>query len=162
MWVTARKKLLKRINDKSARIGIIGLGYVGLPLMLGFSEAGFPTLGFDIDPQKIDLLNAGKSYFVHIPDSRVSAATEGGLVATTQFSRAGETDVMILSVPTLRSRTINNYYNNIIIVIIFSSSIVSGSAKSRRRFQIVSHITIHTERTLGATLLCPSNSGCAQ
>ena len=69
MLVMAREKLLRRINDKSARIGIVGLGYVGLPLMLDFSEAGFPVLGFDIDPQKVDLLNAGKSYFVHIPDS---------------------------------------------------------------------------------------------
>ena len=50
----AKDTLLKRIRDKSARIGIIGLGYVGLPLMLDFSEAGFPVLGFDIDPQKVD------------------------------------------------------------------------------------------------------------
>jgi UDP-N-acetyl-D-glucosamine dehydrogenase len=105
MSVTARDKLLKRIKDKSARIGIIGLGYVGLPLILGFSEAGFPILGFYIDPQKIGLLNAGKSYFLHISNSRVSAATEGGLVATSQFSRAGETDVSAMCVPPPLNRT---------------------------------------------------------
>jgi len=104
MSVTAKEKLLKRINDKSARIGIVGLGYVGLPLMLDFSEAGFLVLGFDIDPRKIDLLNAGKSYFVHIPDSRVAGATERGIAATTQYSRAGETDVMILCLPTPLNR----------------------------------------------------------
>jgi len=104
MSVTAKEKLLKRINDKSARIGIVGLGYVGLPLMLDFSEAGFLVLGFDIDPRKIDLLNAGKSYFVHIPDSRVAGATERGIAATTQYSRAGETDVMILCLPTQLNR----------------------------------------------------------
>jgi len=104
MLVMAREKLLRRINDKSARIGIVGLGYVGLPLMLDFSEAGFPVLGFDIDPQKVDLLNAGKSYFVHISDSRVAAATKRGMGATTQYSRAGETDVMIMCLPTPLTR----------------------------------------------------------
>jgi len=72
--------------------------------MLDFSEAGFLVLGFDIDPRKIDLLNAGKSYFVHIPDSRVAGATERGIAATTQYSRAGETDVMILCLPTPLNR----------------------------------------------------------
>jgi UDP-N-acetyl-D-glucosamine dehydrogenase len=104
MAAGARDTLLERIRDKSARIGIIGLGYVGLPLMLDFSEAGFPVLGFDIDPRKIDLLNAGKSYFVHLSDSRVAAATVRGMVATTQYSRAGETDVMIMCLPTPLTR----------------------------------------------------------
>ena len=100
----AKDRLLKRINDRSARIGVVGLGYVGLPLMLDFSEAGFPALGFDIDRRKVDLLNAGKSYFVHIPDSRVAAATERDMGATTQYSRARETDVMILCLPTPLNR----------------------------------------------------------
>jgi len=104
MSVTARERLLKRINDRSARIGIVGLGYVGLPLMLDFSDAGFQALGFDIDPKKVDLINAGKTYFVHIPDSRVTAATERGMAATTQYSRAAETDVMILCLPTPLNR----------------------------------------------------------
>jgi nucleotide sugar dehydrogenase len=72
--------------------------------MLDFSEAGFPVLGFDIDPRKIDFLNTGKSYFVHIPDSRVASATERGMAATTQYSRAGETDVMIMCLPTPLTR----------------------------------------------------------
>jgi len=100
----AKDRLLKRINDRSARIGVVGLGYVGLPLMLDFSEAGFPALGFDIDRRKVDLLNAGKSYFVHIPDSRVAAATERDMGATTQYSRAREMDVMILCLPTPLNR----------------------------------------------------------
>jgi UDP-N-acetyl-D-glucosamine dehydrogenase len=72
--------------------------------MLDFSEAGFPVLGFDIDPRKMDLLNAGQSYFVHIPDSRVAAATERGMAATTQYSRAEETDVIIMCLPTPLNR----------------------------------------------------------
>ncbi|MGZ4846229.1 MAG: nucleotide sugar dehydrogenase [Halobacteriota archaeon] len=101
---SAKNRLLKRINDRSARIGIVGLGYVGLPLMLDFSDAGFQALGFDIDPRKVELINAGKTYFVHIPDSRVTAATERGMAATTQYRRAAETDVMILCLPTPLNR----------------------------------------------------------
>jgi len=110
----AKDRLLKRINDRSARIGVVGLGYVGLPLMLDFSEAGFPALGFDIDRRKVDLLNAGKSYFVHIPDSRVAAATERDMGATTQYSRARETDVMILCLPTPLNRDRGPYLSYVI------------------------------------------------
>lgn len=98
---TYKDNLLKRISDKSAYIGIVGLGYVGLPLVLGFAEVGFKVLGFDIDSQKIDSINSGQSYIKHIPGESVSEARTAGLIeATTDFSRASEVDTLILCVPT--------------------------------------------------------------
>ena len=61
------QKLIKNIQNKSAVIGIVGLGYVGLPLALRFTETGFNVIGFDIDPAKIKTLEAGRSYIKHIP-----------------------------------------------------------------------------------------------
>jgi len=81
-------------------IGIVGLGYVGLPLALRFAEAGFKVLGFDIDPAKVSQINAGKSYIKHIGDAAVTLATQQGFSATADFSRAGEADALIICVPT--------------------------------------------------------------
>ena len=81
-------------------IGIVGLGYVGLPLALRFAEAGFKVLGFDIDPAKPQQINAGKSYIKHIGDDAVALAVSRGFSATTDFSRAGEADALIICVPT--------------------------------------------------------------
>jgi len=96
-----RHQLLDKISNKTAIIGIIGLGYVGLPLMLRFAEAGYKVLGFDIDPGKISMLTAGQSYIKHIPAEAIAAAVHNNLFAgTTDFSRAGEADAMIICVPT--------------------------------------------------------------
>ncbi len=81
-------------------IGIVGLGYVGLPLALRFAEAGFKVLGFDIDPAKVSQINAGKSYIKHIGDAAVTLATQQGFSATADFSRADEADALIICVPT--------------------------------------------------------------
>ena len=81
-------------------IGIVGLGYVGLPLALRFAEAGFKVLGFDIDPAKVSQINAGKSYIKHIGDAAGTLATEQGFSATADFSCAGEADALIICVPT--------------------------------------------------------------
>ncbi|MEQ6290375.1 nucleotide sugar dehydrogenase [Vogesella sp. GCM10023246] len=91
---------LKKIADKSAVIGIVGLGYVGLPLMLRFNEVGFKVLGFDIDQRKVDALHAGKSYIEHISSDSIASARAAGFEATTDFSRAPEADALILCVPT--------------------------------------------------------------
>ena len=93
-------ELLAKIKSHEAVIGIVGLGYVGLPLVLRFHEVGFRVIGFDIDPSKVDALNAGQSYIEHIPAERVAAMSGQGFDATTDFSRAGEPDVLILCVPT--------------------------------------------------------------
>ena len=96
-----KNKLIHAIQARDAVIGIIGLGYVGLPLVLRFVEAGFNVLGFDIDQEKIDKLGRGESYIKHIAGEQVAAAGQSGkFVATTDFSRAKEPDALILCVPT--------------------------------------------------------------
>jgi UDP-N-acetyl-D-glucosamine dehydrogenase len=92
--------LIDRCSARSARVGVIGLGYVGLPLALRFSQAGFRVIGFDIDEAKAVALNAGKSYFLHIPDEAVAAARGRGLEATCEVSRLAEADALIICVPT--------------------------------------------------------------
>ncbi len=96
-----KDKVLAAIKQRSLNVGIIGLGYVGLPLALRFVESGFRVLAFDIDPEKVKLLNEGKTYIAHIGAERVAdAAATGRLVATNDFSRAAEADTLILCVPT--------------------------------------------------------------
>lgn len=93
--------LITRIENKSAVIGVVGLGYVGLPLVLAYARAGFQTLGLDIDSTKIDHLHAGTSYIKHIPTASVAdARSSGKLDATTDFSRIKDCDAIILCVPT--------------------------------------------------------------
>ena len=93
-------ELLNRLNNRESQIGILGLGYVGLPLMLRFSEVGYPVLGFDIDAAKVDALMAGRSYIEHISAEAIGQALGQGFVATTDFSRTRECDALILCVPT--------------------------------------------------------------
>jgi UDP-N-acetyl-D-glucosamine dehydrogenase len=93
-------RLIGKIEDRTALIGIVGLGYVGLPLMLRYAEAGFTVLGFDIDPGKAAALNQGQSYIEHIPAKAVAAARAAGFEATTDFARASEPDALIICVPT--------------------------------------------------------------
>jgi UDP-N-acetyl-D-mannosaminuronate dehydrogenase len=68
-----KSKLLEKISSRTAVVGVVGLGYVGLPLALVFEEAGFPVIGFDIDPKKPEALNRGESYIRHIGPERVAA-----------------------------------------------------------------------------------------
>jgi UDP-N-acetyl-D-glucosamine dehydrogenase len=91
---------LERIQSRKAKIGIIGLGYVGLPLSLLFSEAGFPVTGFDIDEKKIEHLEAGRSYIFRIPAEEIQSARTKDFSATTDFSRLSEQDAIIMCVPT--------------------------------------------------------------
>ena len=95
-----KKQLLEKIKSRDAIVGIVGLGYVGLPLMLRFCEVGFKVLGFDIDKAKVATLNAGKSYIEHIAAERIAGARKTGFEATADFSRAAEADALILCVPT--------------------------------------------------------------
>ena len=86
---------------KKAVVGIIGLGYVGMPLALTTLAAGFRVVGFDIDPQKAASINDGKSYLNHIPSTEISAAVSAGrLRATTLFEEVREVDAIIICVPT--------------------------------------------------------------
>ena len=78
----------------------MGLGYVGLPLALRFAQIGFRVLGIDIDAKKVELLEQRESYIRHIGAAAVAAAVDAGMSATTDFSRAGEVDALIICVPT--------------------------------------------------------------
>jgi len=93
--------LLNRINERSALIGIVGLGYVGLPLVLRFCEEGFNVLGFDIDREKADKLNSGESYIKHISSEKVRQFVDRRLFeATVDMQRLKEADAIIICVPT--------------------------------------------------------------
>ena len=82
-------------------IGVVGLGYVGLPLVLAYAAKGFSAIGFDIDSTKIDHIHAGTSYIKHIPSDHIAEARASGkLDATTDFSRIKNCDAIILCVPT--------------------------------------------------------------
>ena len=93
------EQAIQRYQDKEAIIGIVGLGYVGLPLLLRYTQVGFKVIGFDIDDFKVNSLNAGKSYIEHIAADKIQAA-QSLFDATTDFSRIGECDAIILCVPT--------------------------------------------------------------
>ncbi len=96
----ALEQLLGRIQARTAKVGIIGLGYVGLPLALLFNEAGFPVTGFDIDPEKVKALNNGRSYIYRIPQTEIAAAASKGFLATDEYAHAKEMDAIIICVPT--------------------------------------------------------------
>jgi UDP-N-acetyl-D-glucosamine dehydrogenase len=97
--------LLTKITNKHALVGIIGLGYVGLPLVLRFCAVGFRVLGFDTDPHKVEMVNRGESYIKHIPSDLLAALRQpregkGQFTATSDMGRLGEPDVLIICVPT--------------------------------------------------------------
>jgi len=93
--------MLERIARKDFTVGIIGLGYVGLPLALEFVENGIKVVGFELDARKCEHLKAGTSYIKHIPTERIAAAAASGLLdATTDFDRLGEPDALLIAVPT--------------------------------------------------------------
>ncbi len=97
--------LLKKIDDRKFVVGVIGLGYVGLPLALCFAEKKFHILGFDIDERKVSALEKGASYIRHIPSESIKKCVDqGNLSATTDFARIQECDGVIIAVPTPLSK----------------------------------------------------------
>ena len=95
-----KKKLIERLNNKSAVIGIFGLGYIGLPLALRYLDSGFKVVGFDLDTKKVDKLRLGKSYIDYIPSSKISKYLKNQFEVTEDFSRSKGLNVLILCVPT--------------------------------------------------------------
>lgn len=89
-----------KVSNRTARLGILGLGYVGIPLGISAARADFAVLGFDIIQQRVDALNAGKSPIKHIPHSDILKMQDKGFEATTDFSRVAECDALIICVPT--------------------------------------------------------------
>jgi UDP-N-acetyl-D-glucosamine dehydrogenase len=101
-----KEELKKLISDKTACIGVIGLGYVGLPLIVEFGLKGFRGIGFEVDNRKAEAINQGESYIVDVPSENVRKCLEDGkLEATTDFSKLSECDVIIICVPTPLRKT---------------------------------------------------------
>lgn len=94
------KTLINKLMNREALVSIVGLGYVGLPLMMRFQDAGFKVLGIDIDTTKVDKLNAGETYIGHISAEQIAVARQSGFEATSDFKRAREADALIICVPT--------------------------------------------------------------
>ena len=96
-----KEQLLNKIRAHQAKVGVVGLGYVGLPLVLRFGEERFPVIGFDVDPVKVRKLNSGESYIRHIGAERLQILLkEKQFEATSDFSRLAEADCIIICVPT--------------------------------------------------------------
>ncbi|BDG08524.1 nucleotide sugar dehydrogenase [Anaeromyxobacter paludicola] len=94
-------QLSSKIASRTATVGVVGQGYVGLPLALVFREAGFPVIGLDLDPRKIEALSRGESYIKHIGTERVAAAIASGrFQPTSDFGRLAECDAILICVPT--------------------------------------------------------------
>ena len=93
--------LLEKIQKKEAKIGVVGLGYVGLPLVIEFCKAGFSVIGLDIDEDKVEALSKGKSFIKHISDEKIQALNEvGEFKASTNFSLTEKLDCVLICVPT--------------------------------------------------------------
>lgn len=98
---TISDQLRQKIEEKTARIGIIGLGYVGLPLLQAFIRSGFDTIGFDVDKSKVEHLLAGESYIKHVPSEWIADWLQAEqFTATADMSRLSEPDVLLICVPT--------------------------------------------------------------
>jgi UDP-N-acetyl-D-glucosamine dehydrogenase len=99
------KTLLERIHAREARVGVVGLGYVGLPLGMAFAEAGFPVTGLDVDTSKLEKIARGESYIRHIPSEPLKKLSEQKrLTATSDFSKARDLDCVVVCVPTPLTR----------------------------------------------------------
>jgi UDP-N-acetyl-D-glucosamine dehydrogenase len=97
---TPSDSLTTKLENRSAKIGVIGLGYVGLPLVLLFSEQDFRVTGFDVDAKKVDIIKRGGSYIVRIPETEIQAAKGKGFTATADYSQTSNMDAIIICVPT--------------------------------------------------------------
>jgi len=124
-------ELLKKIEGNSAIIGIVGLGYVGLPLALEYALKGFKVIGFDVDQAKIPFIERGESYIKHIKSEKIKTSVESGkFEATTDFSRLPEVDAIIICVPT----PLNKYREPDMKYIVSTADVIS---KYLRKGQIV-------------------------
>jgi UDP-N-acetyl-D-glucosamine dehydrogenase len=100
MAIENKNLLLEAISERRAKVGVIGLGYVGLPLVIEFCRAGFPVMGFDVDESKVALLNRGESYIRHIDSAVLKTALDGCFHATADFMLLAEMDCILICVPT--------------------------------------------------------------
>src|SRR5579885_1131889 len=99
-YISISPSLAAKLEERIACIGVVGLGYVGLPLVLLFSEQKFRVTGFDIDQKKVETLTAGGSYIYRILPDEIAAAKSSGFSATTDYAHISEMDAVIICVPT--------------------------------------------------------------
>ena len=129
--MTPATRLLERIQSTQARIGIIGLGYVGLPLAVEFARVGFEVVGFDVDESKNARINAGKSYIPDVPESELAEVVRSGkLRATSDMAQLGDMDVVDICVPTPLRKTKDPDLSYVV-------KAVEAAAKVLRRGQLV-------------------------
>ncbi len=126
-----KQELQTKLDNKSAVIGIIGLGYVGLPLAIRYANIGYRVMGFDIDQSKIDCINIGTTYIEHIPSEQVASLVSNGFKGTTDFSDVTKADALIICVPT----PLNKYREP---DLSFVTDTVDSMASYLRKGQIVS------------------------
>ena len=112
-------ELKNKIEQRRAQVAVIGMGYVGLPLALLYSEQGFSVTGFDIDERKVSTLNAGGSYIFRITAPEIQRARSQGLTATSNYAQIEKMDAVIICVPT----PLNEYHEP-------DLSYISGTAES--------------------------------
>ena len=104
--MSSKQQLLDRLASREARVGIVGLGYVGLPLAVAFAEEGFHVIGVDVSADKVDRLNSGVSYIADIPTEQIKPLVESGhLVASTRYEDLAEVDTISICVPTPLRKT---------------------------------------------------------
>ena len=122
-----KTEIIKKITEKKSTIGIIGLGYVGLPLARAFVKKGFAVLGFDIDQDKVQSLNTGNSYIKHIKDDFLKefVLNKKRLSATADFTRLGEADHILICVPT----PLDEHYNPDLSFVVDSTNIVAANLR---------------------------------
>ena len=137
---TLFSELKSKIEQKQARVAVIGLGYVGLPLALLYTEQKFSVTGFDIDARKISTLEQGGSYIFRIPAAEIQAAKKGGFSATSEYSRLTEMDAIIICVPT----PLNEYHEP-------DLSFITDTAKSIAPHLRAGHLVILESTTYPGT-----------
>jgi UDP-N-acetyl-D-glucosamine dehydrogenase len=133
-------ELKNKIEQKQARVAVIGLGYVGLPLALLYTEQQFPVTGFDIDARKVSTLDQGGSYIYRIPAADIQAAKKRGFSATAEYSRLTEMDAIIICVPT----PLNEYHEP-------DLSYITDTAKSIAPHLRAGHLVILESTTYPGT-----------
>ncbi len=133
-------ELKNKIEQKQARVAVIGLGYVGLPLALLYTEQKFPVTGFDIDARKVSTLDQGGSYIFRIPAAEIQAAKKRGFSATAEYSRLTEMDAIIICVPT----PLNEYHEP-------DLSYITDTAKSIAPHLRAGHLVILESTTYPGT-----------
>jgi UDP-N-acetyl-D-glucosamine dehydrogenase len=133
-------ELKTKIEQKKARVAVIGLGYVGLPLALLYTEEKFPVTGFDIDARKVSILDQGGSYIFRIPATDIQAAKKQGFSATAEYSRLTEMDAIIICVPT----PLNEYHEP-------DLSFITDTAKSIAPHLRAGHLVILESTTYPGT-----------